>query len=160
MSNMPLTDPALDLVLERVVPVRPELVWKAWTEPKRLVRWFTPAPWTTVDCEIDLRPGGVFRTTMKSPDGKVQPPMNGCYLEVVPQRRLVWTNALGPGYRPAAAPFITAFILLEPEGAGTRYTAIAMHVDEAAKRKHEDMGFHNGWSTALDQLVAVMKENP
>ena len=54
-------DPKLDLVLERVVDVPPELVWRAWTEPKHLMPWFTPAPWKTVDCEIDLRPGGIFQ---------------------------------------------------------------------------------------------------
>ena len=158
MSNLPTIDPALDLVLERVVDVRPELVWRAWTEPEHLKRWFTPAPWTTVDCRIDLRPGGIFSTTMRSPDGKVMPPHAGCYLEVVKERRLVWTDALGPGYRPSAAPFMTAMILLEPDGAGTRYTAIAMHADPAARQRHEEMGFHKGWSTALDQLVAVARE--
>ena len=45
-------DSRLDLVLERIVDVPPELVWAAWTEPEQLKRWFTPAPWTTVDCEI------------------------------------------------------------------------------------------------------------
>ena len=86
------TDPRLDLVLERVVEVPPELVWKAWTEPEHLKRWFTPLPWTTVECEIDLRPGGIFRTVMRSPEGQDHPNM-GCYLEVVPNRRLVWTDA-------------------------------------------------------------------
>jgi uncharacterized protein YndB with AHSA1/START domain len=55
-------DPRLDLVLERVVDVAPELVWAAWTVPAHVKKWFTPAPWKTVDCEIDLRPGGIFRT--------------------------------------------------------------------------------------------------
>ena len=50
-------DPKTDLVLERVVDVAPELVWKAWTTPEYLKQWFTPAPWKTVGCEIDLRPG-------------------------------------------------------------------------------------------------------
>lgn len=158
MNHRPEINPALDLVLERFVDVRPELVWKAWTEPEHLKRWFTPKPWTTVDCRIDLRPGGVFSTTMRSPDGKVMPPGVRCFLEVVRERRLVWTDALGPGYRPSNTPFMTAMILLEPEGAGTRYTAIAMHSDEAARKKHEDMGFHHGWSAALDQLVALAGE--
>ncbi len=157
MSDKPAVDPTLDLVLERVVDVPPELVWRAWTEPEHLVRWFTPAPWETIACEIDLRPGGIFSTTMRSPDGEEQPPSAGCYLEVVEHRKLVFTDALGPGYRPAAEPFFTATILFEPEGAGTRYTAIAMHGHEKARRSHEDMGFFDGWGTALDQLVAVAK---
>lgn len=154
-------DPKLDLVLERVVDVTPELVWKAWTTPDYLKRWFTPAPWKTVHCEIDLRPGGRFHTVMESPDGR-QFPNTGCYLEVVPGRRLVWTDALGASYRPAArrpgegAPFLmTAAVELEPHGGGTRYTATAMHATEDGRAAHEGMGFHRGWAAALDQLVAL-----
>ena len=158
MSSRPQTNPALDLVLERVVDVRPALVWRAWTEPEHLKKWFTPAPWSTVDCKIDLRPGGIFSTTMRSDEGVVQPESAGCYLEIVKERKLVWTDALGPGYRPSGKPFMTAVILLEPEGTGTRYTAIAMHADEATRKQHEEMGFHSGWSAALDQLVAHGKQ--
>lgn len=157
MIVRPEIDPQLDLVLERVVDVSPELVWKAWTEPDRLVKWFTPAPWETIECEIDLRPGGQFTTVMRSPEGEVQEPGNGCYLEIIPQRKLMWTDALLPGYRPAGGGFMTAIILLEPEGAGTRYTAIAMHANPEQRESHERMGFHRGWGTALDQLVALMK---
>jgi uncharacterized protein YndB with AHSA1/START domain len=96
------TDPELDLVLERTVDVRPALVWAAWTRPELLVQWFTPRPWTTTDCKIDLRPGGRFDTVMRSPEGQ-EFPNAGCYLEVVPERRLVWTNALLAGFRPAPA---------------------------------------------------------
>ncbi len=157
MSDRPEINPALDLVLERTVDVSPALVWRAWTEPKHLMKWFTPKPWETIECEIDLRPGGLFRTVMRSPDGTVMPAGNGCYLEVVKERRLVWTDAMGPGYRPNARPFMTGIILLEPAGSGTRYTAIALHADEAAKKKHEEMGFHQGWATALEQLVAYAR---
>lgn len=155
MNERPEINPILDLVLERVVDVRPELVWKAWTQPEHLKKWFTPKPWETVECEIDLRPGGIFSTTMRSPEGEVMPADPGCYLEVVENRKLVFTDALGPGFRPKTEAFMTAVILLEPEGAGTRYTAIAMHVDPDGKTKHEEMGFLNGWSTALDQLVEL-----
>lgn len=157
MTHRPEINPELDLVLERIVDVRPELVWRAWTRPEHLVQWFTPRPWVTVDCEIDLRPGGVFSTTMRSPEGQVMPADPGCYLEVVENRKLVFTDALGPGYRPKAAAFMTATILLEPEGSGTRYTAIAMHADQETRRKHEEMGFFGGWGTALDQLVELAK---
>ena len=155
------TDPKLDLVLERVVDLAPELVWKAWTTPQHLLQWFTPAPWKTVECQLDLRPGGLFRTVMRSPEGQNYP-HSGCYLEVVPNRKLVWTAALEAGYRPAKIdphlgfPF-TATLLLEPQGKGTKYTAIVMHADHADMEKHESMGFRDGWGKALEQLVEHMK---
>lgn len=160
-------DPKLDLVLERIVDVSPDLVWLAWTEPEHLKHWFTPAPWKTVDCEIDLRPGGMFRTVMRSPEGQEFPNV-GCYLEIVRNEKLVWTNALAPGFRPSnpsaeevkecAMIMFTAVISLEPHGKGTKYTALAMHREEEGRRKHEAMGFHDGWGKALDQLVAHMKK--
>jgi uncharacterized protein YndB with AHSA1/START domain len=149
-------DPELDLVLERVVDVRPELVWLAWTRPEHIKKWFAPAPWSVSECEIDLRPGGAFRTVMRSPEGEAYPNV-GCVLEVVENRRLVFTDALEPGYRPAKEPFFTAVITLAPAGSGTRYVARAIHGDPEARKKHEEMGFHDGWSTALDQLVALAK---
>lgn len=161
-ESAPRPDPTLDLVLERWVDVTPERVWAAWTEPEYLVRWFAPAPWTVSDCTIDLRPGGRFRTVMRSPEGEDHPG-EGCFLDIVPQRRLVWTAALRAGYRPQGSdqagpglPF-TAFILLEPEGTGTRYTAVTLHGTPSDRDRHAAMGFEEGWGKALDQLVVVMQ---
>lgn len=157
-SNIDI-DPELDLVLERVVDVPPELVWEAWTRPEHLREWFVPKPWTLAECEVDLRPGGIFRTVMKSPEGETHPGV-GCFLEIVPRERLVWTAALLPGFRPAADPDLsfTAVITFEPEGEGTRYTAVAIHRDPEGRKQHEEMGFHDGWGAALDQLVEHVKE--
>jgi len=149
-------DPKLDLVLERVVDVPRELVWAAWTQPEHIVKWFTPAPWKTIAAEVDLRPGGIFKTIMLSPDGQEYPNV-GCVLEAVTNERLVMTDTLLPGFRPSAKPFFTAVVSLKSEGKGTRYTATAIHGDEAARNKHEEMGFHHGWGAALDQLVDLMR---
>jgi uncharacterized protein YndB with AHSA1/START domain len=155
-------DPELDLVLERTVDVAPELVWAAWTTPAHLVKWFAPAPWSTIDCKIDLRPGGTFSTTMRSPEGE-EFPNEGCYLAVEPGTRLVWTSALIAGYRPAPSVsqpglHFTAEVRIEPSaGGGTKYTALAMHPDPASKKQHEEMGFAEGWSTVFDQLVAMVR---
>ncbi len=151
-----IIDPNLDLVLERVVDVPRSLVWKVWTEPEHVVKWFCPRPWMTTHCEMDLRPGGQFYTTMRSPEGQEFPNI-GCFLEIVTGERIVFTDALLPGYRPAENPFMTAIVLLEDAGKGTKYTAIARHRDIASRVKHEEMGFHGGWGTALDQLVAHAK---
>lgn len=150
-------DPALDLVLERDIDVPRDLVWAAWTTPEHVQQWFAPHPWTVAECRIDLRPGGLFRTVMRSPEGQ-EYPSDGCFLEVVPQQRLVFTDALLPGYRPAPEPFFTAVIELRDSGSGTRYTAIAIHRDREGRERHEAMGFLQGWGLALDQLVAHVKE--
>lgn len=153
-----IIDPKLDLVLERHADVSPELVWKAWTHPEHLKKWFAPSPWTISECEIDLRPGGQLKFVMRSPEGQLFPNV-GCYLEVVPNQRLVWTDALLPGYRPSAEPFFTAAVLLEPDGkGGTNYTAIALHRDEESRKKHEGMGFHEGWGQVYDQMVEFIKQ--
>ncbi|WP_326563913.1 SRPBCC family protein [Micromonospora peucetia] len=159
MTTYPSVNPDLDLVLERTVDVAPELVWKAWTTPELIVRWFAPRPWSTSSCEIDLQPGGRFNTVMRSPEGEDYP-STGCILVVEEGSTLVFTSGLGPGFRPQVVtgdfPF-TAVIRIEPAGNGTRYTATAVHADASAKKSHEEMGFAEGWSAALDQLVEVVK---
>ena len=149
-------DPKLDLVLERVIDVPPQLVWAAWTTPAHIRHWFVPKPWSITDCEVDLRPGGVFRTTMRSPEGQ-EFPNNGCFLEVIPNQRLVFTDTLLPGYRPSPNPFFTAVLTLEPAGKGTRYVAIAIHGNDETRKKHEEMGFHQGWGTVVEQMVEYIK---
>ena len=130
-------DPKRDLVLERVVDVRRELVWAAWTQPEHLKKWFTPAPWSVAECDIDLRPGGVFRVVMQSPEGE-KFPSTGCYLEVVPNERLVWTDALLPGFRPSGNPFFTGILKLEVAGgrivAGHHPAALAVGFHEDPQR--------------------------
>jgi uncharacterized protein YndB with AHSA1/START domain len=81
------------------------------------------------------------------------------YLEIVENTRLAWTTVLEPGFRPAkqspAFPF-TAVVSIESTERGTKYSALAMHGHTDTRAHHEAAGFHDGWSTALDQLVAAM----
>lgn len=158
-------DPKLDLMLEKTVNLPAHLIWKAWTTPEYLKPWFCPKPWTVTDCEIDLRPGGIFRTTMKSPEGQEFPNL-GCYLEVIENKKLTWTDTLLPGYRPAvqvvsgAGFAFTASIILEViDSNTTKYTAICLHRNEEDRIKHENMGFYEGWSICLDQLVEFVLSN-
>ncbi len=155
-------NPALDLVLERTIAVPPERVWAAWTQPELLMQWFTPAPWKTVAVDVDLRPGGRCITTMESPEGD-RYPNAGCYLQVEPNRLLVFTSVMAEDFRPVAPSngagdlAFTARIEIEasPDG-GANYRAIAMHAHEDACKHHADMGFAEGWGAALDQLVTLM----
>lgn len=156
-------DPERDLLFERLVAASREQLWGAWTTPDLLMRWFTPAPWKTIQCQIDLCPGGLFRTLMRSPEGETVENI-GCYLEVQKPGRLVWTNALLPGYRPVATRALsgpvdfafTAVLSFTAFGGATRYGAHLLHADAATCRQHRDMGFHEGWGQALDQLLEVL----
>jgi uncharacterized protein YndB with AHSA1/START domain len=156
-------DPSLDLVMERIVDVPPDLVWLAWTSPEHLKQWFCPRPWMTTVCDIDLRPGGKFRTVMRGPEGE-EHDNTGCYLEVTAPSRLVWTGALESGFRPASTPdtsgvgYFTAIITIEPHGTGTKYSATVMHQSPEARQAHEAMGFHQGWGAAFEQLVEMARE--
>lgn len=155
--NLPLEiDPTLDLVIDRIVPVPPSRVYKAWTNPEHLKQWFCPKPWTVSDCEMELRPGGRFFTVMNGPDGERFENL-GCFLELVPDRKLVFTDALLPDYRPSPTPFFTAFLFLEAVEGGTRYIAIARHGKPETAEQHRAMGFFQGWNTVLDQLVATLQ---
>jgi uncharacterized protein YndB with AHSA1/START domain len=151
-------DPALDLMIDRVLDVPRHLVWAAWTQPEHLRHWFCPAPWSVSHAEIDLQPGGTFLTVMRSPDGD-EHPNTGCILKVVHEELLVFTDGLLPGFRPSGGGFMTGAVQLDPVGGGTRYRALAKHADEAARTKHEAMGFHGGWGTAADQMVSYIRAN-
>jgi uncharacterized protein YndB with AHSA1/START domain len=152
-----MPDDNLDLVLTRTIDVPREVVWKLWTEPEHLKNWFAPKPWAIVDCKVDLRPGGIISSVMRSPDGK-EYPNEGCILEVVKNEKLVWSDALLADFRPSPNPFFTAVITFEDEKGGTKFTARAMHKDSENRKKHEDMGFFNGWSQCFDQLAEVAKQ--
>lgn len=166
MSNTPI-DTKLDLILTRKLAVPVSLVWRGLTEPDLLKQWFVPKPWHIADCRVDLRPGGEFYTVMQDPDGN-QFPNTGCFLEVVPEKRLTWTSTLVADFRPApvatandkecAHLAMTAIIKLNEIPSGTEYTAMAMHSTPEQTKAHEDMGFHDGWGTTVKQLEELLKQ--
>lgn len=142
-----------ELVITRIIDAPRERVFDAWT--RQLPQWWGPHGMTTPVCEMDLRPGGVFRTVMRAPDG-TEYPTKGVFLEVVAPERIVFTDAYDAGWRPVAEPFFTAVATFEDVEGRTKYTARALHWTAANRESHERMGFHQGWSESLDRLVAVV----
>jgi len=146
-----------ELILTRLIDALPEKVYSAWTEPALLKQWFCPKPWSVASAELDVRPGGVSAIVMRSPEGQ-EFPSSGVYLEVVENRRLVFTDAYTRAWEPSAKPFMTGIITFENEGGQTRYSARVLHWSAADRKTHEEMGFHEGWGKAMDQLAALLAE--
>jgi uncharacterized protein YndB with AHSA1/START domain len=144
-----------ELVLTRLIDAPLEKVYRAWTEPDLLKQWFAPLPWTTPAAELNVRPGGANLIVMRGPDGN-EFPNRGVYLEVVPNERLVFTDAYTEAWEPSQRPFMTVILTFEAEGGKTRYTARVRHWTVAAREEHEKMGFHAGWGRCTDQLAALV----
>jgi uncharacterized protein YndB with AHSA1/START domain len=147
-----MTDaPTNELRIEKYIAASPETVWKVMTA--RTAEWWCPKPWTTEIIEQDWRAGGRSAMVMRGPNGE-EAPSDGVFLEVTPNRRLVFTDAFTSGWVPHAA-FMVGIMEITPEGDGTRYHGIARHWDEAAMKKHEEMGFVDGWGAVADQLAEL-----
>lgn len=147
---------AHELVVTRLIDATPDKVYRCWTEPELVKQWFAPKPWTTPRVEMDVRAGGSSLVVMRGPDGN-ELPNPGVFLEVVPNRKLVATDAYTKAWEPSAKPFLTLVLTFEPEGSGTRYTARARHWSAEDREAHEKMGFHEGWGKTTDQLEALAK---
>ncbi|MGX1305400.1 uncharacterized protein YndB with AHSA1/START domain [Amorphus suaedae] len=157
-STRPSPDPALDLVISRRIDAPKALIWRAWTDPSLLEKWWCPRPWRAEVVDFELVPGGAFNVRMHGPEGE-RHEHPGCFLEIVPEQRIVLTSCLGRGWSPIANPFIplSAIFTMEDIDGGTAYTATARHMDRPGRDQHEEMGFFEGWGTCIDQLVEVVK---
>jgi uncharacterized protein YndB with AHSA1/START domain len=141
-------------VLTRLIDAPREKLYWAWTDAELLKQWFAPKPSTTPQAELDVRPGGASLVVMRSPDGNDMP-CPGVYLEVVPNQRLVFTDAYTSAWQPSQKPFMTVILTFEDEGGKTRHTARVRHWTVADREAHEKMGFHEGWGQCADQLAAL-----
>lgn len=145
-----------ELVLTRIIDAPRERVFAAWTQPDLLKQWFAPRPWTTTVAELDVRPGGASFVIMRDPDGN-EYPNHGVYLEVVPNEKLVFTDAYTEAWQPSDKPFMTVVLTFEDEGGKTRYTARARHWTVEDRKAHEQMGFHEGWGMVAGQMEDLLK---
>ncbi len=110
-----------------------------------------------VEAQNELRPGGRAFNVMRLPDGGMMPNDGSCIL-AEPYSRLVYTDALLAGFRPAPSePFMTVDLRLERTGdRQTLYSAHIMHSTAAKRAHHLEMGFEGGWGTTLEQLAGLV----
>jgi uncharacterized protein YndB with AHSA1/START domain len=142
---------AHDLSIERLIDAPPETVWRVWTE--RTEEWFCPKPWRVEILSQELWPGGKSAMVMRGPEGE-EMSMEGVFLEVVANRRIVSTDAFKHGWEPQG-PFMVAITEFIEEAGKTRYRATARHWTAEAKAQHEAMGFQQGWRQVAEQLAEL-----
>ena len=142
-----------DMTIVRMFDAPRALVWKSWTDPKRLAQWFGPKGFTNPVCEADVRPGGIMRITMQAPDG-TQYPMTAIYDEVVPLERLVWTASVEHGGNVSfEIRQVTTFVERDGKTEVTLQAYITRATPEAAGALS---GMEEGWSMSRDKLEALL----
>lgn len=154
---IPSSNPELDLTISRVIKAPRSAIWSAWTNPRSFEQWWIPAPARCKVVEMELSPGGAFETRISEDGGAFVPHLSACFLAVDDRERIVFTNALTGGWRPAEQPFMTAIITLKDHPMGTDYVAHVMHKSNADRNMHEELGFFDGWGTVIGQLAALVE---
>lgn len=152
-------NPDLDLSIERVIRAPRKVVWDAWTDPTRLARWWIPAPTLCRVDRLEVRPGGAFVTRMSEDGGTFVPHLDACFLVVDEFERIVFTNTVDSEWRPAnpGPVTMTAEVTLHDHADGTDYRIIVRHGDPAARNRHAELGFTDGWGTVADQLTRLVE---
>ncbi len=160
MTHLEL-DPALDLVLQRVIRAPRSAIWEAWTDPDLLAQWWIPAPTQLRVDRLDVRPGGAFVTRMSDDGDTYVPHTDGIFLVVEPEQRLVFTNAINSSWRPTvpAPVLMTAEIALVEHADGIEYTATVRHGSPTQRDLHEELGFHDGWGSVTDALATLVESS-
>ena len=139
-----------ELIITRVFDAPPHIVFKAWTQPARLVQWWGPQGFTVPACAMDVRPGGAFRFRMRGPDG-ADHWLQGVYQEIVEPERLVCTwTWVDPDGKPGHKTLLT--VHFAEQGGKTRLTLHqAIFESVSARDGHQD-----GWASSLDRLGAYL----
>ena len=152
-------NPDLDLTLQRVIRAPRAVVWRAWTDPSQLEQWWVPAPAVARVDRLEAQPGGAFVTRISDDGVEFGPHMDAAFLVVDDRERLVFTNAVDSRWRPTRPDPIAmvAEIVLRDHPDGTDYQVVVRHGDPAARARHEELGFFDGWGAVTGQLAAFVE---
>ena len=151
-----------DLTISRVIKAPRAVIWKAWTDPARFAQWWIPEPLKCRVVDMDVRAGGAFVTEMSENGCDYTPHLDACFLAVDEGERIVFTNALVDGWRPAEHSYptaLTAIVTLRDHPMGTDYVSHVMHKNDADRNTHAEMGFYDGWGTVAAQLARLVERD-
>jgi uncharacterized protein YndB with AHSA1/START domain len=152
-------NPDLDLTLQRVIRAPRAAVWRAWTDPEHLAQWWVPAPAVARVDRLEAQPGGAFVTRISEDGVAFAPHIDALFLVVDDRERLVFTNAIDSGWRPTRPDPVAmvAEIILHDHPEGTDYQVVVRHGDPAARARHEEIGFFEGWGSVTGQLTTFVE---
>ena len=158
-----------DFILTRVFDAPRALVFKAWTDPKHLVQWWGPKDFTNPVCRMDLRPGGAYRVTMRSPEGEDYP-LHGVFLEILEPEKLVMTmdasdhpaefHQLFNKFRGKEGPpmKLTMTVTFEEDGDKTKLTVVQRFDSTADRDANVKLGAVGGWTQSFERLDELLRK--
>lgn len=155
-ANASAGEPVADrtVVITRVFDAPARLLFEAYSKPEHIMKWFGPKGWPVTMCEMDFRVGGRFRMAMTGPSGKQNTPFGGEYLEIVPNRKIVYDN----GFEAPGAERMIVTVTFDEKGGKTTLTISTLFGSIAMKNEHMGMGYEQGTNSGLDQLADVVRE--
>ena len=156
MTDAATTDSSRELSLTQLLDAPRQAIWRCWTDSALLPTWFCPPPWKVSKAVMEVRPGGSSLIVMNGPNGE-EMPNRGVFLDVVPNERIVFTDAFTQAWEPSQKAFMVGIITMADEAGKTRYTATVKHWNAEDCKAHEAMGFHEGWGKATEQLEALAR---
>jgi len=151
-ASEPIADRTHVITRRYEAPAR--LLFEAWSKRDHLMKWFGPKGWPVTMCEVDFRKGGRFRMAMTGPDGVQDTPFGGQYLEIAPNRKLIYDNA----FESPDAPKMIVTVTFEEAGGRTTLTVSTLFESVAMKKKYLGLGYEEGFGSGLDQLADVVAE--
>jgi uncharacterized protein YndB with AHSA1/START domain len=141
-----------EVIITRSFDAPARLLFEAYAKREHIMKWFGPKGWPVTLCEMDFREGGRFRFAMTGPDGTQNTPFGGAYLEIVPNRRIVFDN----GFETPGAEKMVVTVTFDEEGGRTTLTMRTLFASVAMKNEHVGGGFVEGVGSGFDQLADVV----
>ncbi len=143
-----------EVVITRVYDAPARLLFEAYSKPEHIRHWFGPKGWPVTLCEMDFREGGRFRFAMTGPHGTRGTPFGGEYLEIVPNRKIVYDN----GFETPGAERMIVTVTFEESAGQTTLTVSTLFASLAMKQAHMGAGYGQGVGSSLDQLAELVAE--
>lgn len=143
-------------VISRVYDAPARMLFEAWSKPEHLLKWFGPKPYPLTLCEADFRVGGRWRFAMTGPNGVQNTPFGGEYLEIVPNRKIVFSNT----FEDPGSQTMIMTVTFDEQGGRTTLTIHTLFETAAMREEYLGLGFEEGTGLGMEQLREVLAAMP